>query len=117
VAALQSLVAAPPSDLVRAAVAKHEAAFAERCGVDANHAMALTVVRLVQEGEAHWPKVRVGLRSKDRVERRSWWDLLRLALDLYEHLYDPIADPASPDWRAIDEKVVLDALKQRRGGK
>jgi hypothetical protein len=118
VAAMQALVGAPPSDLVRAAIAKHdEAAHAALCGADANYAMAITVVRLAQEGELHWPKVREGLRSKDRVERRTWWDLLRLALDLYEHDYDPIADPASPDWRPINEAKVLDTLRRRLGGK
>ena len=116
VAAMQALVAALPTEIVREAIAKHdEAAHTARCGADANYAMALTVVRLVQEGDAHWPRVRDGLRSKDRVERRSWWDLLRLALDLYEHLYDPIADPASPDWRPIDDAHVLKALRARRG--
>lgn len=118
VAAMQGLVAAPPSQAVRAALARNdEAAHAARCGADANYALAATVVRLVQEGEAHWPPVRDGLRSPDRVVRRTWWDLLRLALDLYEHLYDPIPEPTSPDARAIDEAAVLEALRARREGR
>jgi hypothetical protein len=47
------------------------------------------------------------------VVRRSWWDLLRGALDLYEHLYDPIPPPSAPEWRAIDEAKALDALRVR----
>jgi hypothetical protein len=115
VASMQSLVAAPPSDLVRQALAANdEAAFEKRCGADANYAMAAKVVRLVQEGQVHWPEVEAGLASPDRVVRRSWWDLLRLALDLYEHLYDPIPPPTAPEWRAVDETKVLEALRARR---
>jgi HEAT repeat protein len=115
VAAMQSLVTAPPSEPVRTALGAHdEAAHVQRCGADSNHAMAAAVVRLVQEGEAHWPVVKAGLSSPDRVVRRSWWDLLRLALDLYEHLYDPIPPPTAPEWRPVDEAQVLEALRARR---
>jgi hypothetical protein len=114
VAAMQALVAAPPSDRVRMALGQHdEVEYASRCDTDSNYAIAAAVVRLVQEGEAHWPPVKAGLASPDRVVRRSWWDLLRVALDLYEHLYDPIPPPSAPEWRAIDEAKALDALRVR----
>jgi HEAT repeat protein len=114
-AAMQALVAAPPSEQVRQALGAHaEADYLRRCGQDANFPLAAAVVRLVQEGADHWPAVKQGLVSPDRVVRRTTWDLLRVALDLYEHLYDPIPPPDRPEWRPIEEAEVLDALRARR---
>ena len=75
---------------------------------------ALTVVQLVQHGEAHWPAVRKGLEDGQRVLRRTWWDLVRGALRLPDHLHDPVTDPGDPYARQLDDAKALEALKARR---
>ncbi len=75
---------------------------------------ALTVIQLVQHGEAHWPAVRTGLRNTQRVLRRTWWDLLRGALQLPDHLHDPVTRPGDPHARQLGDAQALAALKARR---
>jgi HEAT repeat protein len=75
---------------------------------------ALTVVQLVQEGAAHWPAVRAGLHDEQRVLRRTWWDLVRAALQLPDHLHDPVTTPGDPYARQLDDAEALAALQTRR---
>jgi len=116
VAALKALVAAPPSDEVRGALARHDPEMHRQTfgSPDRDYEMAFTVASLVQEGEAVWPRIRDGLGHPERYVRRTWWDLLRAALDLPDHLYDAGKDPSASDWKPIDETRVLEALRARR---
>jgi len=114
-AAMKGLAGAPPAAATLAAVRAHdEAQHVERCGADANFGWARTTVLLVQEGAVHWPALERGLLHEDRVVRRTAWDLLRTALDLPEHLFDPLPVPGAAGTRSIDSARVLKALERRR---
>jgi HEAT repeat protein len=115
-AAMLALAYAPPSKRVLDAVhARSSAWYAEKFGPDPNYERAERVVLLIQEGEEHWPAIRAGLDDAVRVVRRTWWDLLRAALDLSPHLFDPDPAPGDRGRRAIDEDAVRNALRARRG--
>ena len=77
--------------------------------------MAWTVARLVQEGEDVWPTVREGLGHPERYVRRNWWDLVRRALLLPNHVYDANLDTSEASWQPVDEDRILRALRERRG--
>lgn len=114
-AALGALVSAPVSPAVREAARTHDVAgFAALCGESPGYAMAREVVLLVQEGEEHLEVVLGGLRHADRVVRRSWWDLLRVALDLDERLVDWSPAPGAPGARPLDVDAITASLRERR---
>lgn len=114
VAALKGLCGAPCDPRVSAALRAHdEAAHAARCGADSDYGWAAAVVRLAQRGSAAWPAVEAGLVSQDRVVRRTVWDLLRVALDLPEHAFDPIAAPQAAGSGALDAALLTAALAAR----
>ncbi len=116
VAALKALVAAPPSDGMRAALERHTPeTHAKRFGAeDRDFHMAWTIARLVQAGPGDWPSVREGLGHPERYVRRTWWDLLRRALALPNSWYDANLDPSDPSWERVDEPRILEALRARR---
>ncbi len=115
VAAMKGLVGAPVDARVLAAALQHdEASHAQRCGADASLRWARSAVLMVQEGGAHAQVLLEGCAHADRVVRRSAWDLLRSALGLPDHLFDPLPSPTSPGWRAIDPAAVDAAVAARR---
>jgi hypothetical protein len=114
VAALKGLCGAPRDARVLAALVSHDdAAHAARCGSDSDYAWAARVVRLAQQGSAAWLPVGEGLASPDRVVRRTVWDLLRVALDLPDHAFDPLPPPGAVGRRLLDEARVKAALAAR----
>lgn len=121
VAAMEGLVSAPPSKRVAQAIEAWLAEDAARVAAGKptwrtpDVEIALTVVRLVQEGAEHLPAVVAGLAHEQRAKRRIWWDLVRAALDLPEPLHDPVSDPDTPWARRLDEAALRAALEQRRG--
>lgn len=115
VAALKALVAALPSDTMRAVLERHTPAMhAKQYGEDRDFLMAWTIGRLVQGDDGSWPAVREGLGHPERYVRRTWWDLLRRALALPNYVYDANLDPADATWKPADEQRLLDALRARR---
>jgi hypothetical protein len=116
VAARGALVAARPSETMRGVLERHTPeAHAKRFGEDRDYRMAWTIARLVQTDDAGWPLVRQGLGHPERYVRRTWWDLLRRALALPNHVYDANLDPADPSWAPPDEPRLLEAVAARRG--
>ncbi|MDJ0973827.1 MAG: HEAT repeat domain-containing protein [Planctomycetota bacterium] len=121
VAAMEGLVNAPPSARVREAIDAWLAEDVKR--VEGQRPtwrspdveIALTVVRLVQDGNAHLPAVLEGLAHEQRAKRRIWWDLVRAALDLPEPLHDPVSSPDTAWARRIDEATLRAAVERRRG--
>jgi hypothetical protein len=119
VAALQALVHAPRDAEVGAALDAWLEA--DRTRVEAkipswrtpDVVPALAVLRFVQQGEPAWGPVEAGLRDPQRVVRRTWWDLLRAALDVPEYLHDPVAEPGDPEARTFTRQMALDALGAR----
>jgi len=118
VAAMQSLVAAPRSADVQEALKTFEAADVERVAagktswITPDMKRAMAVVGLVQEGMEHFPAIEAGLRDPQRAVRRTWWDLLRAALQLPDQVHDPVADPDDPDARHIERATVEKALEE-----
>lgn len=121
VAAMEGLVHAKPSDEMRTAITEWIKANEERVKAGGptwrtqDLETALTVVRMVQEGDQHLPAIRAGLLEEQRARRRIWWDLVRAALDLPEPWHDPVADPESKTARHISEQTLREALAKRRG--
>lgn len=110
VSALKGLVGAPPSPRLLAAV---DAARPEH--VSSDWSRAESVLRFVQEGEAHWPAIQAGLEHEDRHVREAWWRLLRAALDLPGHRHDP--HPKAPQAkRRLDKQAAL-AARAARGAR
>lgn len=115
VAAMKGLVGAPVDARVLAAARTHdEAAHAQRCGADTAFGWARSAVLLVQEGNGNLPPLLAGCAHADRVVRRTAWDLLRAALDLPEHLFDPLPAPGTPDWKGPERAAVEAAVAARR---
>jgi HEAT repeat protein len=116
VAAMKGLVGAPVRADVLAAVRAHdEAQHAARCGPDATFGWTRSAVLLVQEGAGHASTLVEALGHADRVVRRTAWDLLRMALGLPDHLFDPLPAPGTPEFRALDPERLARALATRRG--
>ncbi len=111
VAAMSALVAAKPSAAVLDAVNAHAADGKKK---SADYQMAEIVVRLVQEGEKHWPHIEKGLADERRFTRERWWLLLRHALDLPAWVHSAKAAPDAPLVRRLSAKEAVAALKERR---
>lgn len=112
--ALRGLVGAPR----RAAVAEAVADFVAQAGAagpGAEDRVVLAVIRFVQEGEGAYAPIAEGLASPRVYVRRTWWDLLRRALDLPVWLHDPVADPGREDARRLDRAAALRHYAQRHG--
>ena len=58
--------------------------------------------------------IKAGLASDERYVRRTWWDLLRRALALENHVYDSNTEPSNQGWKPIDEALILETLARRR---
>ena len=105
VAALKALVRAPRDPVLFAAV---RAITPD----DRDARIARTIIDLVQDGMTHWGAVEAGLNDPVRETRRTWWDLLRAALDLPAHLHDAQSPPDTPN-RVRVQATQIEAARGR----
>ena len=58
-------------------------------------------------------EVTLRLRASERVLRRTWWDLLRHAVDLPDYFHEPVVEPGTPGARHVTREQALEALEAR----
>ncbi len=105
VAAMKALVMAPRSASIKASIQAAN-------GDDPDFQRAKDVTLFIQGDDSRWQAIDVGLKHKQRVVRRSWWELLKRGLAIPATVFNATAVPGS----IPDNQVTLDVLKEYRDG-